>query len=262
MKTPNPTKRILTRAFLTLLLTCLITNQTLSKGKSPSNDIKSVAHVLQQFKGKQLSECVTLLDILRPAAVSPEGKQSLKEAGFPLIDINTEITDAEKLNSLYARTNKVLQFHHREGIVEYIIFHHDQPIVMTKAGAYIALATKTLKLAQSNEELAGIIAHELSHEYVALDVYKAIQTQDFSKLRELELLCDAYTVITLLHLGIDPNNYSRILTKIINHSPESQELNNGTYGSPSLESRLTLILELKKILKPSELRTHHPTQSP
>lgn len=248
MKPTNPTKRILIAVVLAPLLISVISTQTFSKGKPPSNDVKAAILILQQFEQKKLSDCVSLLDILRPAAVDPQHKKLLKEAGFPLVDTTTEITDPKTLASIYARTRRVLQFHQREGIIEYVVFRNNHPVVMTKAGAYIAIATKTLQLAQTDGALAGIVAHELSHEYVALDFYNARQRQDFAKMRELELLCDAYAVITLVHLGMNPDEYANVLTKIINNSPESQGLNNGANGTPTLEARLTVITQLKTIL--------------
>jgi hypothetical protein len=131
---------------------------------------------------------------------------------------------------------------------------------MTKAGAFIAISNRVLKIAKDDDALSGIIAHELSHEYFAMQYLQARNARDYEKLRIIELMCDALTTITMLKLEMNPNKYSDALEKIIRNSKASEQLNDGTREMPSLQARLHVISEIKKHFSPSDLenaRTSH-----
>ena len=202
--------------------------------------------VLNLFRDKTLDECVQYMDQLRPRALTAEEKQILKADGFDLITKDTEINDQALLNELYRETQKVLEFHHRAGIVEYLLFKNSDPVLMTKAGAFIAISNRALKIAKDDEALSGIIAHELSHEYFALQYLQARNAHDSQKLRIIELMCDALCTITMLKLQMNPDRYAGALTKIIRNSRASEQLNDGTGQMPSLQSRLHVIAEIRK----------------
>lgn len=202
--------------------------------------------VLNQFRDKTLDDCIRYMDRLRPQALSAEEKKILKAYGFDLINKDTEINDPVFLRELYKKTQKVPEFHHRGGVVEYLLFKHRDPVLMTKAGAYIAISNRALEIAEDNDTLSGIIAHELSHEYFALEYLEARNNHNCEKLRIIELMCDALATITMLHLKINPDKYSDALRKIIGNSKASEQLNDGTREMPSLQARLYVVSEIKK----------------
>ena len=202
--------------------------------------------VLSQFRDKTLDDCVQYMDRLRPKALTAEEKEILKGYGFQLINKDTEIINPALLNELYQKTHKVLEFHHRAGIVEYLLFKNRDPLLMTKAGAFIAISNRALKIAKDDEALSGIIAHELSHEYFVMQFLQAYKAHDYKTLRIIEMMCDALATITLLKLEINPDKYSGVLEKIIRNSEASEQLNNGSREMPSLESRLHVIADIKK----------------
>jgi hypothetical protein len=200
------------------------------------------------------------MDRLRPKALTPEDKTILKAYGFDLINQQTEINNPAFLNQLYQKTQKVLEFHQRVRIVEYLLFKNRDPVLMTKAGAFIAISNRVLKIAKDDDALSGIIAHELSHEYFAMQYLQARNARDYERLRIIELMCDALTTITMLKLEMNPNKYSDALEKIIRNSKASEQLNDGTREMPSLQARLHVISEIKKHFSPSDLenaRTSH-----
>jgi len=218
----------------------------LAHGNTPSSNIAETTFVLNQFRDKTLDDCVQYMDRLRPKALTGDEKTKLKAYGFDLINNDTVINDSTLLNELYRKTQKVLEFHHRVGIVEYLLFKNRDPILMTKAGALIAISNRALKIVKDDEALAGIIAHELSHEYFALQFLRAHNTHDYATLRIIELMCDALTTVTMLKLEIDPQRYSDALQKIICHSKASEQLNDGSREMPSLEARLHVISAIEK----------------
>jgi hypothetical protein len=240
--------RLFQRSILAALGVCLLSSITgIPKELTPAfEETKETKFVLNQFRNKTLDECVQYIDRLRPKALTAEEKKILKAYGFDLINKDTEINNPDVLNQLYLKTQKVLQFHQRAGIVEYLLFKNRDPVLMTKAGAFIAISNRALKIAKNDEALSGIIAHELSHEYFALQFLHARNTRDYEKLRIIELMCDAFATITMIRLAMNPDNYSAALKKIIRNSKASEQLNDGTREMPSLQARLQVISEITK----------------
>lgn len=202
--------------------------------------------VLNQFRNKTIDECVKAMDQRRPQAVTTEEKAILRKDGFPLINDKTEINDPARLAELYRELQKVLEFHHRAGIVEFILFKNNDPVLITKAGAFIAISNRALEIADNDQARSGIIAHELSHEYFALQFLDAYQTHNCEKLRVIELMCDVFATLTMIKLKMDPDKYADALKKIVHNSKESEQLNDGNKEMPSLDARLQVIAAIKK----------------
>src|SRR5215216_3347702 len=211
----------------------------------PFEETTETSFVLSQFRDKTLDDCVQYMDRLRPKALTADEKKTLKAYGFDLINKDTEIDNPALLAELYRKTQTVLEFHHRAGIVEYLLFKNRDPVLMTKAGAFIAISNRALKIAKDDEALSGIIAHELSHEYFALQYLNALNAHDYEKLRIIELMCDALCTITMLNLQMNPDKYSDALRKIILNSKASEQLNDGAREMPSLQSRLHVIAQIR-----------------
>lgn len=240
--------RLFQRSIVTAIALCLLSPITVMPHghTTASEENLETKFVLNQFRDKTLDDCVQYMDQLRPKALTAEEKKILKADGFDLITKDTEINDQALLNELYRETQRVLEFHHRAGIVEYLLFKNRDPVLMTKAGAFIAISNRALKIAKDDEALSGIIAHELSHEYFALQYLHALNAHDYEKLRIIELMCDALCTITMLKLQMNPDKYSDALEKIIRNSKASEQLNDGTGQMPSLQSRLHVIAEIRK----------------
>jgi hypothetical protein len=66
----------------------------------------------------------------------------------------------------------------------------------------------------SDEEMRGIVAHELAHEYVWDERVKAKAAKDGKLMRECELFCDAVAAFTLKEIGDDPASYGRIIERL------------------------------------------------
>ena len=242
--------RLIQRSILAAIAVCLLSSITgLPHEHTPAfEETAETKFVLNQFRGKSLDECVQYMDRLRPNALTQDEKKILKGYGFDLINKDTEINDPALLNQLYRETQKVLEFHHRAGIVEYLLFKNPDPVLMTKAGAFIAISNHALKIAKDDEAFSGIIAHELSHEYFAMQYLHALNAHDYQTLRIIELMCDALCTITMVKLQMNPDRYSDALTRIIRNSKASEKLNDGTGQMPSLQSRLHVIAEIRKQL--------------
>ena len=169
---------------------------------------------------------------MRPEAVSQTDK-SLLMRELPLVNAHNRVEDGRQLVRLYARVETTLELYKRHGIVDLVIFRDSRPIVYSKPGVVLVISTEVLKIVGSDDAaLIGLVAHELAHEYVAMQMLSALRSGDLSRIRELELFCDAVATVVLLNLGLDPAHYASVLRRIATHSQAAAALNDGSNSHP------------------------------
>jgi Peptidase family M48 len=105
---------------------------------------------------------------------------------------------------------------------EIIIIDHEMPYAMSDSGVLLVVSTGLFVQAESVDEVLGYIAHEVGHEYyLHYSVYaKYLLNLVESKEKEpalmrkfnevlslIELESDAFSAITVAHLGFDPTAF-------------------------------------------------------
>jgi len=123
------------------------------------------------------------------------------------------VSSSERVERLKAALQPVLAYHQRDGKLPIIVVRSEQPKAYLVARAAIIITTQ-LMLITGEAELRGIIAHELAHEYLWEERERAFKENDESRLREIELFCDAVAVMTLKEIGDDPAHYARALERL------------------------------------------------
>lgn len=122
--------------------------------------------------------------------------------------------------SLWRRVERVarpvLQLHNRTGKVELYLYRHRRPHAMVWRGCVLAISD-SLTLFLSDEELAGIMAHEMAHAYFMDETLAARRVGDERSMRVVELKCDAVAMLTLKLMGSDPAEYISGLRTLIAH---------------------------------------------
>ena len=122
-------------------------------------------------------------------------------------DLN--VADRTKLSGL----GRVFQAADRDSV--YVVKVVDVP--QAGVGLYgraVVLISKAALDVLNADELQAFAAHEIGHEYVWDEYERAIQRGDRSRLKELELLCDAIAIVTLHELGIDSSRLIAGIEKI------------------------------------------------
>jgi hypothetical protein len=66
----------------------------------------------------------------------------------------------------------------------------------------------------TGEEFAGLVAHEVAHEYVWNEYVTATRRRDDARIRALELRCDGLAVLTLHRLGISSEHLVSAVQKL------------------------------------------------
>lgn len=216
-------------------------------GQTAIQQKSEIARVESWFTGKSIAQIKSDLARLRPEAVNPSDKAFLMK-NLPLVNAENRTRDQRQLDELHARLERTLRLFERRGVVEVILFRHKEPIVYSKPGVVTLISTEVLKtVGDDDAALNGVIAHELAHELVAIDLYQATKSGNNVRLRELELFCDAVAVVVLLDQKLDPAGFAHALRRITSHSEASAKLNNGESSHPAVEVRLQVISDISAL---------------
>jgi hypothetical protein len=106
-----------------------------------------------------------------------------------------------------------------------------------------------------SEELQALVAHEIAHEYVWQQYEDAKRRKDAKRLRELELVCDAIAVRTLVQEGVSPERLQTAIEKSDWYNRERFGVALNQHNYPSLEERRQLIERVSLLERLSARRT-------
>ncbi len=107
----------------------------------------------------------------------------------------------------------VLELHHQTENLELYLYHSEQPLAFVWRGCILAISD-SLALFLNNDELAGVIAHEVGHAYFTDESLAAKRSGKAFVMRAVELKCDAVALLTLKLMGRDPTSYINGLWKL------------------------------------------------
>jgi hypothetical protein len=112
-------------------------------------------------------------------------------------------------------------------------------------GAAVVVSEDALDLL-TTEELQAIIAHELGHEYFAAEFALACNNKQWVKMKEVELRCDAISIITMKSLGLNPDSLVSGVTKLTKFN-EGHGMKNNPNLVTSLDDRLRFCQTMRKL---------------
>lgn len=123
------------------------------------------------------------------------------------------ITEGKLLRRVEHLMRPVLELHRRSDKVELYLYQDKIPQGMLFRECVLVLSDSlagTLK----DDELIGIVGHELAHAYFMDEMVAARKRQDGRAMRAVELECDAVAMITLRVMGKDPGQLLKGLQRI------------------------------------------------
>jgi peptidase M48-like protein len=103
------------------------------------------------------------------------------------------------------------------------------------AGAAVLVSEEAIDLLDV-EELQAVVAHELAHEYFSGEYEAARANDQYDVVKEIELRCDAVSIITLKRLGLEPGSLPSAVSKLTKFNDRHGFPNNPNLG-PSVEER-------------------------
>jgi hypothetical protein len=206
------------------LAAILVILSTITPIAQPSTKLSSDSHVNgkpeELLPSPEATRAIARLGNLSPSAIRGSLMKMRQTAYLPGSFLVNKIVEAQHLpiagsrrvDQLKAALRPALDYHER-GKMPIVVLRSELPKAYLVERAVIIITTRMMVIA-SNEEIRGIIAHELAHEYVWDERIKAIKEKDGRLMRECELFCDAVAAFTLKEIGDDPASYSRILERL------------------------------------------------
>jgi len=202
----------------------LVILSTITPTAQPSNKLASDSRANgkpeELLPSPEATRAIARFGDLSPNAIRESLKQMRQPAYLPgpfLVNKIVEaqhlpIADSKRVDQLKAALQPVLDYHERSKM-PIIVLRSEQPKAYLVERAVIIITTRLMVIA-SDEEIRGIIAHELAHEYVWDERIKAMKEKDGKLMRECELFCDVVAAFTLKEIGDDPASYGRILERL------------------------------------------------
>ena len=205
------------------LAVLLVSLSTITPSAQPANklasDSRANAKLEELLPSPEATRAIARLGDLSSAAVRERLQQMRLPAYLPGPVLNRvvelqhlPIADGKRVDQLKAALQPVLAYHGRGQMPIYVL-RSEQPKAYLVERAVIVITTRLMVIA-SDEEIRGIVAHELAHEYVWDERIQAMKANDGKLMRECELFCDAVAAFTLKELGADPASYGRILERL------------------------------------------------
>src|SRR5262245_8111843 len=153
--------------------------------------------------GAEAARAIARFGDLSPAAIRECLKEICRPTNRPAPELvnkilesqNLAIVSSKRIGQLKAALQPVLEYHGRGQMPIYILWS-DQPKAYLVERAVI-LITNRLVISASDEEIRGIVAHELAHEYVWDEHARAREAKNGKLMRECELFCDVVAAFTL-----------------------------------------------------------------
>ncbi len=108
--------------------------------------------------------------------------------------------DRKKLKSVVP----VLKLHGRDTDYLFRVVESPQARIGIHA-RFVVLVTDTALRLLTPTQLQALVAHEIGHEYVWEEYEDARNRNDWRRVRELELFCDAVALQTLVRIGAPPS---------------------------------------------------------
>jgi Peptidase family M48 len=189
--------------------------QTLDNPVTLSN--QDVLDTISAFKTDNPSKSVEQFKAKMPV-VSDQKTREIVLNDLPKKIVELQIKDEKLEENIRTILKPLLWLYGRENSYKLIIFNHNVPFAAIDSGSVILISTGFLSEIESDDELLGTIAHEIGHEYFTqysvytkylLNLLKtngketALARKFGEILSIIELQCDAFSSLTLSHLGFD-----------------------------------------------------------
>jgi peptidase M48-like protein len=189
------------------------------------------ARAFQYFAPTRQRSWGDYLKSIRPAAVSADSKARALSMVRKEDVIEPSAERQAKLDAL----RPVLEYLERDVAIEVKILRLELAWAGLLGGAAVLVSEGAVDLLTA-EELQAVVAHELAHEYFA-DEYEAARSgKRYDTVREIELRCDAVSIVTMRGLRLDPGALLSAVAKLTKFNHRRGFPNSPTLA-PSMEER-------------------------
>jgi tetratricopeptide (TPR) repeat protein len=182
------------------------------------------------------------LNRLRPVALAPE----LRARVLNMISKDDLVLPSAQGRAKLESLEPILKYHQRNSVIELRVLRAPTATAVFLAGAAVIITEPALEILTA-EELQAVVAHELGHEYYWNEFEVARHNHDYSTMQELELRCDGIAVVTLDHVGVNPESLISAITKLNKYNERPGSLNSPNYVA--FQERSGFIRSMAELLR-------------
>ena len=161
-------------------------------------------------QGPRGPDDIDYLVTCRPAPVTLAEAAAAMQV-LPAEGTVTHLTPAQRVKLEAIRG--VIGFHKREGIYRAVVVDVPQAWIGLHARS-VVLISRPLLDHLDGDELAGLVAHEIGHEYLLRSYEAARGRKDHAWLRRIEASCDAIAALTVSQIGVPVTRLVRAVEKM------------------------------------------------
>jgi hypothetical protein len=224
---------------LITVLSLLVTHPTMA-----SADIVDLA--LQSIGGGSVTEMRSHMLSMPFCTCEPEDIRRAV-ASLPSSIRQTRVSEGKLFRRVENIIRPVLELHGRGNKIELFLHEDHVPKAMVWQRC-ILIISDSLAHELNDEELAGIVAHEMGHAYFMIEIIKARNYGDMQAMKIVELKCDAVAMLSLKLLGHDPADHLRGLLRIDDHIRRDGYTRLSSRDHPSMVERTQFAQRFLKLL--------------
>lgn len=232
---PRSIRHIIQNSFLFIVL-FLFVDSIYGQIKETNVELgrDAVLKTIEAFKISNVSKSVSEFEAKMPAPIIDLRARQIIIKSLPAYVEKLRVNNTAVEEKLRSLLQPVLSLFEREKIYDIAIVRHETPLIFSDSGVVLVITTGALIEVKSEDELIGLIAHEIGHEYFAQhSIYtkhllENITNEKETSLRDylvkilliLELQCDAFAAISTAYLGYNPFAFLNWLERVANKFPE------------------------------------------
>ena len=187
------------------------------------------------------------LKSIRPAAVSAEKKAR----SLAMVRKEDVIEPSAKRQAKLDALHPVLEYLERDTGIEVKILRLRLGWAGSLGGATVLVSEEAIDLLTA-EELQAVVAHELAHEYFADEYEAARHDMRYDTVKEIELRCDAVSIITMKGLRLDSGALLSGVAKLTKFNERRGFANNPNLV-PSVEERTIFSHAMVELIEAPEV---------
>src|SRR5688572_12671645 len=225
----------------------IVATLTAVSAAASARDGSALETALDFFIRQEAAGVVERFDSVRPPPVSP----AEREGALAMLPAEGEVHDLDAAQrSKLAAARGILELHRREAVYVLKVIDVPQATVALHARAVVLVSEPALDLLDP-EELQALVAHEVGHEYLWSEYFRARQDNDRSRLQTLELLSDGLAIVTLRRAAVDPQRLMSALEKVLRYNRERLGAARNEDDHPALGQRRRFASRLVEWLRRS-----------
>lgn len=181
-----------------------------------------------------------LLDHIRSRQFAPysPAQQQLVRESLPKKIVPLIVTSGGQVKRITPLAQTLFRLHRREGIWSVAVYKSEKPVIATWYLQVIIISTGMIDLL-SDDELIGLMGHEIGHSYFADEIEAALKNGDQHAAHVAELQADVVAALSLMILGKSPSRmYDGLYKSVINRREAGETIEMPFHPDLSVRARI------------------------